>query len=152
MAPAPEPLADAALILAIAAVAFAVQRLVEGTPMGLLSASFAFAAAALHFLVTPDHFAELWQHGLFMLTVGLAQVACGVLLLRTRGRSAAVRRAAIVGNAVVALVAVVAYTTGLPAWLPGGGAPEALNLPVIAATLAELGVVAGCWPTWAVAR
>jgi hypothetical protein len=77
-----------------------------------IAALLAAFAASVHFAVAPDHFAEAFAVGIFMVAVGAAQFAGGFLLLLRPSRSIAL--ALIVLTIVVMAIYAVSRTTGLP--------------------------------------
>jgi hypothetical protein len=94
-------------------------------PVRYLAAGLAVVAGLIHFAVAPDHFAEAFEFGSFMVLVGTAQVAAGLLLLARPTR--ALVQAALVGTVVVFLIYAVSRTTGLP-FGPEPFHPEAVGL------------------------
>src|SRR6266487_3349367 len=81
-------------------------------PAQCSAAGLAIAAGLLHFEVAPHHFQETPVFGVFMVVVGVAQLAGGLLLL-ARPSSALV--GGLVGSTVVLLALyAVAHTAGLP--------------------------------------
>lgn len=111
----------------------------------MLLALLSLAAALIHASVTPDHLTEMWQHGLFMLCATVGQGA-GALLLPTGRRW--VLALTIAGNALILLTALVAYTTGLPSWLPGADGAEAWTWQVAACDVLEATLIGGCLWQW----
>ena len=85
------------------------------SPVSIIAALLAFLAGLIHFWVAPEHFAEGTPFGLFMVVVGTAQIAVGLLLLVRPSRALIV--AAILLTVAVFGVFAVAYTVGVP----GGG-------------------------------
>lgn len=133
---APDALTDGGIIVAIAGIAYASTRLRLSTWAAVLS----LLACVIHAMVLPDHWAEMQQHGIFMLCAVVGQ-GLGVLLLPTERRWALA--ATIYGNLLIVAIAVWAYGWGMPTWLYGDGR-EALNWQVLVCTLAELGIVGCC--------
>lgn len=107
----------------------------------LLPALLSLAAALIHAAILPDHWGEMWQHGFFMLAATVGQAAGTILLLHSPRPW--VLLATLTGNLFIILIAVWAYTAGLPEWLYGDG-PEALNLPVVVCTALEVLLVLLC--------
>ena len=103
-------------------------------------AALSMGAAAIHFAVMEEHFAEYVAIGVSFSVVAWLQAlwAVGVIVLP----SSRLLVAGLVGNALVVLVWLVSRTTGLPIG-PEAGAPEpAASVDVLATTL-ELAIVAG---------
>ena len=97
------------------------------------------AAAAVHALVTPEHYTEGLRFGLFFTLLSLLQVGWAVALVARPARG--VVGGAVVLNVGVVLVWVATRTVGLPwglAEVEGVGPADAL------AGLAELVIIAGC--------
>lgn len=107
----------------------------------MILAALSLIAALLHASVTPDHLAEMWEHGVFMLACVVGQGA-GVLLLPSGRRW--VLALTIAGNALILAVALVAYTSGLPAWLPGADGREQWSWQVVACDALEAALCIGC--------
>jgi len=81
-------------------------------PAQCSAAGLAIAAGLLHFEVAPHHFQETLVFGIFMLIVGVAQLAGGLLLL---ARPSGALVGGLVGGTVLLLALyAVAHTTGLP--------------------------------------
>lgn len=97
-------------------------------------------AAAIHFAVISEHFAEWWAAGAFFIATGWFQAFWAVVLAVRRNRPVAVT-GALVNGAIVA-VWLVSRTTGLP-FGPDAGSPEAVGLADVTATLFEAGIVLG---------
>jgi hypothetical protein len=97
-------------------------------------------AAAIHFGVIGEHFADWWVAGVFFVVTGWFQAFWAVLLAARRGRAVAVTGALV--NAAIVAVWLVSRTTGLP-FGPHAGAPEAVGLADSVATLFEAGIVVG---------
>lgn len=115
----------------------------------MLLAALSLAAALIHASVTPEHLAEMIQHGLFMLAATTGQGLGALWLpLAERPRWRWVYPATVAGNATILLVALVAYTSGLPPWLPGADGAEAWNWQVVACDALEAALIAGCLWRW----
>lgn len=114
----------------------------------VILAALSLVAALIHASVAPDHLTEMWQHGLFMLAATAGQGA-GALLLPSGRRW--VLALTIAGNTLILAVALVAYTSGLPAWLPGADGAEPWTWQVAACDALEAALIGGClwqWYTW----
>jgi hypothetical protein len=98
------------------------------------------AAAAIHFAVMGEHFAEYMAFGIFFSSVGWLQAlwAVGVMVSPTRR----LLLGGLMGNAVVALVWVVSRTTGLPIG-PESGVAEPAALVDVLSTILEVAIVVG---------
>lgn len=94
-------------------------------------------AAAIHFYVLPDHFAEMAAHGVFMAVAGTLQLMSGALFVFLHRVPRWGLLLTLAGNLAIAALAVWAYTLGLP----GSGGPEELTSLVVEATAAEFGIV-----------
>jgi hypothetical protein len=105
-------------------------------PLAVLS----LGAAAIHFAVMPEHFAEWWAFGVFFAAIGWFEALWAV------GYSAtATRRMAAIGlvvNAATVLLWAASRTTGLPIG-PEPWVPEAIGAPDVLATLIEALLVLG---------
>ena len=103
------------------------------------TAALSFGAAAIHAVVTPEHFEEWWGYGGFFLVATLAQVIFGILMLvQTRryakmadgertGANGSTRFlciAGILGNAVIIAMWLVTRTVGIPFFGPHAGEVE----------------------------
>jgi hypothetical protein len=97
-------------------------------------------AAAIHFGVIGEHFAEWWAAGVFFIVTGWFQAFWAVVLAVRRSRAVAVTGALV--NAAILAVWLVSRTTGLP-FGPDAGSPEAVGLSDSVATLFEAGIVLG---------
>ena len=115
----------------------------------MILAALSLAAALIHASVAPEHMAEMIQHGIFMLACVIGQALGALWLpLAARPRWRWVLPATIAGNATILLVALVAYTAGLPAWLPGADGAEAWTWQVVACDLLESLLIIGCFVAW----
>ncbi len=104
-------------------------------------ASLSVGAAAIHFAVMFEHFAEYTLYGVFFLVIAWAQMIWAAVVLWRPTRLWLWLGTA--GNALVIAVYVASRTTGLPVG-PDVGNPEPVgNLDVVSATL-ELALIAGC--------
>jgi hypothetical protein len=104
-------------------------------------ASLSVGAAAIHFAVIFEHFAEYALYGAFFLVIAWAQMIWAAVVLWRPSRPWL--WLGLAGNALVLVVYVASRTAGLPIG-PDVGHPEpAGGLDVVSAVL-ELALVAGC--------
>jgi hypothetical protein len=104
-------------------------------------ASLSVGAAAIHFAVIFEHFAEYALYGVFFLVIAWAQMIWAAVVLWRPSRLWL--WLGLAGNALVIAVYVASRTAGLPIG-PDVGRPEpAGGLDVVSAVL-ELALVAGC--------
>jgi len=103
-------------------------------------ATLSMAAAAIHFAVMGEHFAEYAALGVFFSVVAWLQAswAVGVTVLPTKR----LLLAGLVGNALVVAVWLFSRTTGLPIG-PEPGAPEPAAFVDVLSTILEVAIVAG---------
>jgi hypothetical protein len=103
-------------------------------------AALSMAAAAIHFAVMGEHFAEYVAFGVFFSVVAWSQAvwAVGVIVRPSRG----LLLVGLVGNALVILVWLISRTTGLPIG-PEPGAPEPAAFVDVLSTILEVAIVAG---------
>jgi hypothetical protein len=103
-------------------------------------AALSMAAAAIHFAVMGEHFAEYLAFGVFFSVVAWSQAlwAIGVVALPSRR----LLLVGLVGNALVILVWLSSRTTGLPIG-PEAGAPEPAAFIDVLSTIIEVAIVAG---------
>ena len=103
-------------------------------------AALSMAAAAIHFAVMEEHFAEYVAFGVFFSVVAWLQAiwAVGVIVLPSRR----LLLAGLVGNTLVILVWLVSRTAGLPIG-PEAGTPEPAAFVDVLSTILEVGIVAG---------
>jgi len=103
-------------------------------------ATMSMAAAAIHFAVMGEHFAEYAAFGVFFSVVAWLQAswAVGVIVLPTKR----LLFAGLVGNALVVAVWLFSRTTGLPIG-PEPGAPEPAAFVDVLSTILEVAIVAG---------
>lgn len=111
----------------------------SATPVGLLGV-LSLGAAAIHFAVMPEHFAEWWAFGLFFGALGWFQAAWPLWLNTQRPRLAII--AGILINAATVALWVVSRTTGLPVG-PEPWVPEAVGVADVVASALEVLLVAG---------
>jgi hypothetical protein len=107
--------------------------------------TLAAAAAVIHAVEAPRHFAEWWGYGVFFLIATLAQAVLALLLLRfgrlTPRARAALIAAGIAGNLAVIGLFAVTRTVGIPLAGPSAGELEPITRSGLAATLIELVLV-----------
>ena len=103
---------------------------------GLLAviAALSGLAAGIHLSVAPEHFDEWWGYGTFFVVAALGECAL-VLLLALRPRSWVIQ-AGIWTSLATMLMYLVSRTSGIPLG-PGKGSVETVDLPGLAATVAE---------------
>jgi hypothetical protein len=103
-------------------------------------AALSMAAAAIHFAVMGEHFAEYVAFGVFFSVVAWSQAlwVVGVIVLPSRR----LLLVGLVGNALVILVWLFSRTTGLPIG-PEAGAPEPAAFVDVLSTILEVVIVAG---------
>jgi len=101
--------------------------------------ALSMAAAAIHFAVMGEHFAEYVAFGVFFSVVAWSQAlwAVGVIVLPSRR----LLLVGLVGNALVILVWLSSRTTGLPIG-PESGAPEPAAFIDVLSTILEVAIVA----------
>lgn len=98
-------------------------------------------AAAIHFAVVFEHFAEYTLYGVFFLVISWAQVIWPAVLLWRPSRLWL--WLGIAGNAVVIAVYVLSRTAGLP-FGPDLHNPESVGALDVVSCVLEFGVIAGC--------
>jgi hypothetical protein len=125
----------------------------RGQRLRLALALLSSGAAAAHFAVTSDHFAEFWLYGAFFALVAWLQLlwAGQVYAARTRPLSRALLLAGMAGNALVAAVWLLTRTAGAPVG-PSAGVREAVSLLDAATTSFEVLIAATCALLLAVPR
>lgn len=105
-------------------------------PLAVLS----LGAAAIHFAVMPEHFAEWWAFGLFFATIGWFEALWAVgYAARPTSRAAVL---GLVVNAGTVLLWAASRTTGLPIG-PEPWIAEAIGVPDVVATSLEVLLVLG---------
>jgi hypothetical protein len=104
-------------------------------------ASLSVGAAAIHFAVIFEHFAQYALYGAFFLVLSWAQLAWAALVLWRPSRLWLWLGAA--GNALVVVVYVASRTTGLPIGPDVGHPEQAGGLDVVSVVL-EVALIAGC--------
>jgi hypothetical protein len=104
-------------------------------------AALSVGAAAIHFAVVFEHFAEYALYGVFFLVISWAQVIWPAVLLWRPSRLWLWLGAA--GNAIVIAVYVLSRTSGLP-FGPDLHNPESVGALDVVSCVLEFGVIAGC--------
>ena len=104
-------------------------------------AALSAGAAAIHFAVVFEHFAEYALYGAFFLVLSWAQVIWPVVLLWRPSRLWL--WLGIAGNAVVIAVYVASRTAGLP-FGPDLHNPESVGALDVVSCVLEFGLIAGC--------
>ena len=121
----------------------AIARTDAGPSISVAQASLAalsMAAAAIHFAVMGEHFAEYLAFGVFFSVVAWLQAlwAVGVIVRPSRG----LLLIGLAGNALVILVWLISRTTGLPIG-PEAGVPEPAAFVDVTSTNLEVAIVVG---------
>jgi hypothetical protein len=111
-------------------------RILAIGPLAVLS----LGAAAIHFAVMPEHFAEWWAFGLFFAAIGWFEAlwAVGYVTNPTLGMAAL----GLLVNAGTVLLWAASRTTGLPIG-PEPWVPEVIGVPDVMATILEVLLVLG---------
>jgi hypothetical protein len=104
-------------------------------------ASLSMGAAAIHFAVVFEHFAEYTLYGVFFLVISWAQIIWPVILLWRPSRLWL--WLGIAGNATVIAVYVVSRTAGLP-FGPNLHSPESVGALDVVSCALEFGLIAVC--------
>jgi hypothetical protein len=104
-------------------------------------AALSVGAAAIHFAVTFEHFAEYTLYGIFFLVISWAQVIWPAVLLWRPSRLWLWLGMA--GNALVIAVYVASRTVGLP-FGPDSHNPESVGALDVVSCVLEFGLIAGC--------
>jgi hypothetical protein len=136
-------LALAVSVLAIALVPIGIRTSRSAESPDVLRFAVAVAsagAAAIHFAVIEQHFAEYWLFGVFFVVVAVAQLGWVVAVVSNPTRMVYVVGA--LGNALIAVTWVVSRTTGVP-FGPEAGEPEPVGIADVVSTALELTVVVG---------
>lgn len=98
-------------------------------------------AAAVHALVTPEHFTEGWRFGVFFTVLSVVQITWAVALVSPIGTDRRLVGGAVVLNVAVVVLWIATRTVGLP-W--GLAEVESVGLPDALAGVAEAVVIGGC--------
>lgn len=136
-------LALAVSVLAIALVPIGIRTSRSAESPDVLRFAIAVAsagAAAIHFAVIEQHFAEYWLFGVFFVVVAAAQLGWVVAVVSNPTRMVYVVGA--LGNTLIAVTWVVSRTTGVP-FGPEAGEPEPVGIADVVSTALELAVVVG---------
>lgn len=104
-----------------------------------VAAVCSLGAAAIHFGITGEHFAQWWAYGVFFILLGAFQVGWAVAAWVTSNRG--LLFAAIAVNSGALVLWAVTRTTGLP-FGPNPGSPEAIGVADLASGVLEAAVVA----------
>ena len=104
-------------------------------------AALSVGAAAIHFAVTFEHFAEYTLYGVFFLVISWAQVIWPVILLWRPSRRWL--WLGIAGNAAIIAVYVASRTVGLP-FGPDLHSPESVGALDVVSCALEFGLIVGC--------
>lgn len=107
------------------------------------------AAAAIHFAVIGEHFAEYWAFGAFFLVLAWFQAAWAVLVVTRPSRPLLLFGA--IANGAVLVIWLWSRTLGLPIG-PEAGETEPAELIDVVATVAEGLLVVGCLAMLEVSR
>ena len=103
-------------------------------------ASLSVGAAAIHFAVVFEHFAEYALYGAFFLVISWAQLIWPVVLL---WRPSRLWLAGIAGNAVIIAVYAASRTVGRP-FGPDLHSPESVGALDVMSCVLEFGLIVGC--------
>lgn len=104
-------------------------------------ASLSVGAAAIHFAVVFEHFAEYALYGVFFLVISWAQLIWPVVLVWRPSRLWL--WLGIAGNAMVIAVYVASRTVGLP-FGPDLHSPESVGALDVVSCVLEFGLIVGC--------
>ena len=104
-------------------------------------AALSAGAAAIHFAVVFEHFAEYALYGVFFLVISWAQMIWPAVLLRRPSRLWL--WLAIAGNAIVIAVYIGSRSAGLP-FGPDVHHPEPVGAPDVVSCVLEFALIAGC--------
>ena len=112
-----------------------------------IAAALSSGSAAIHLVLSPDHFAEWWGYGLFFVLAAAGQAGLAAVLLYKPWRRVARPQArrwllatlvgGAVGNASIAVLYVVTRTAGIPLG-PEVGEVEALTPAGVLSTISEV--------------
>ena len=104
-------------------------------------AALSVGAAAIHFAVVFEHFAEYTLYGVFFLVISWAQLIWPAVLLWRPSRLWL--SLGIVGNAIIIVVYVLSRTVGLP-FGPDLHSAESVGALDVVSCVLEFGLIAGC--------
>ena len=110
------------------------------TALHLVAVALSLVAALIHLWATPEHLEEWWGYGTFLLTVATAQGFYGVALLRLPNRPLLL--VGVGGNLSIVVLYILTRTVGIPFFGPHAGEVEGVGVADLAATAAELALVA----------
>jgi len=111
----------------------------------VLLAALSWVAALIHAVVVPEHWQEYRPYAVCFTALAAAQAGWSIAVFR--GPTPTLLRAGAVLSAGVVAVWVLSRTVGLPLG-PEPGRPEAVGVIDVAATLAELAIVAAAAAFW----
>ncbi len=97
-------------------------------------------AAAIHFAVIGDHFAEYWVYGMFFAVAAWLQILWAIALASKGSRR--LLFSGVLGNTIIVAVWVISRTSGLPVG-PQSGTRETVNFTDFLATSFEALIVVG---------
>lgn len=126
-------------------------RMTSTRPMGAagwrpyVPAVLCAVAGIIHLAIAPQHFAEAFSMGLFMLAAGVAQLVVAVQLWRRP--SPRVTAVAVVGTLVLLITYLLSRTTGLP-FGPDPWTREAAHLPDLACKVSEVALLLALAMGW----
>ena len=136
--------AAVAAALTVAVVPLAARRRLCSVSYSVASA--AAGAAAIHFAVVAEHFAEWWGFGLFFVASAVAQLVWAMAVVASRSRL--LIWLGVIGNAAIVVLWLVTRTVGTLVG-PEPATPEPIGLADSVATAFELTIVgAGTWLAW----
>jgi len=104
-------------------------------------AAFSVGAAAIHFAVVFEHFAEYTLYGVFFLVISWAQLIWPMVLLWRPSRLWL--SLGIAGNAIIIVVYALSRTVGLP-FGPDLHSPESVGALDVVSCVLEFGLIVGC--------
>lgn len=103
-----------------------------------VAGALAIAPGLIHFGAAPEHFAEAFEFGVFMVAVGAAQIAAGLLLIARPSHALIV--ATIVGTTLIFVIYALSRTTGLP-FGPHVGEREEIHFVDVVSKSTELALL-----------
>ncbi|MFY9846725.1 MAG: hypothetical protein WAK83_04060, partial [Trebonia sp.] len=104
-------------------------------------AALSVGAAAIHFAVVFEHFAEYTLYGVFFLVISWAQLIWPAVLLWRPSRLWL--SLGIAGNAIIIVVYALSRTVGLP-FGPDLHSPESVGALDVVSCVLEFGLIVGC--------
>jgi hypothetical protein len=111
------------------------------------------AAAAIHFVVMPDHFEESVLYGTFFAVAATAQIVYSLMVLARPSR--ALLAAGMLGNVAIVALWLVTRTAGIPLGPAAGSVEPVGGLDVLAGgfeIVTALGAIALLWPRRTLSR